>query len=105
MFGLLNDPGNGFQITATVFGDEHIWGALSTEEETRETIRKRSTKAICLCPCLARGCYLENMHVCAFCVVINLLQIPPNKVFSASVRMTSPFFISRKSMILQRHTV
>lgn len=27
MAGLLDDPGNGFQIIATIFGDENIWGA------------------------------------------------------------------------------
>jgi len=25
MAGLLDDPGNGLQITATIFGDENIW--------------------------------------------------------------------------------
>ena len=41
MAGLLDDPGNGFQIIATIFGDENIRGALSTEEDTWRTIRKR----------------------------------------------------------------
>lgn len=36
MVGLLDDPGNGFKIIATIFGDENIWGALSTEEERRQ---------------------------------------------------------------------
>lgn len=30
--GLLDDPGNGFQVTTAIFGDENIWRALSTEE-------------------------------------------------------------------------
>lgn len=36
MTGFLDDHGNGFQITATIFGDESIWGALSIEEKRQQ---------------------------------------------------------------------
>lgn len=32
MPGLLDDPGNGFQVTATISGDENIWGALERKD-------------------------------------------------------------------------
>lgn len=33
MVGSQDDPGNGFQISATMFGDENIWWALLAEEK------------------------------------------------------------------------
>lgn len=36
--GLLDYPGNGFKVIAAMFGDENIWGALSSEEERWHTI-------------------------------------------------------------------
>lgn len=29
---LLDDSGNGFEVIATLFGDENVWGGLSSEE-------------------------------------------------------------------------
>lgn len=35
---LLDDSGNGFEIIAALFGDENIWGGLSSEEGKQQRL-------------------------------------------------------------------
>lgn len=37
MVSLLDDPGNGFQITATISGKENIWGGLSGNKDKHDS--------------------------------------------------------------------